>query len=121
MPDPNPLKIPHRLLAGVVLAGGLVAALVWGVLFLSIDRSRHESMAQAQAILVLRAQMYAEATRPLLRQVDERLRDLRDHWDGDPQAMAAAISRSPRGWDRSTTGRVIARATASVTFSSPWQ
>ncbi|MCB1957618.1 MAG: PAS domain S-box protein, partial [Rhodocyclaceae bacterium] len=113
------MKIPHRLLAGVVLAGGLVAALVWGVLFLSIDRSRHESMAQAQAILVLRAQMYAEATRPLLRQVDERLRDLRDHWDGDPQAMAAAIhARQPASSD--TPFRIrITSADGTVPFVMP--
>ncbi len=91
MGSASPLTTPRRLLAAFSLAGVLIIGLLWAVAITEVERLRAESLRESRQIVALKAQMYAEATRPILQRLDALLLDLRDHWDGDPEAMAATV------------------------------
>ena len=81
----------HRSSIGLVTVGVLLLALSWALALTEIARHRSESVRDAEKVVALKAQIYAEATRPVLRHIDDLLLDLRDDWRGDRQQMAVAV------------------------------
>ncbi|MBF0220427.1 MAG: PAS domain-containing protein, partial [Gammaproteobacteria bacterium] len=63
-------------------------AVIFAVAFNEIATDRATRISDAEQRVQLKAQMYAEATRPTLKRIDELLIDLRDKWHDDWQAFA---------------------------------
>ncbi|MCB1889783.1 MAG: PAS domain S-box protein [Rhodocyclaceae bacterium] len=93
---PTALTAPHRLLAAFTLVGALLLALLWAIVLTEVERHRAEVLRDVEQVVVLKAQLYAEATRPVLQRLDALLLDLREHWSGDPDAMAALVASRQR-------------------------
>jgi PAS domain S-box-containing protein len=77
-----------------MLAGlGLCLAVIWGAVYLELNRNRERHLNDARLEAVLQAQVFAEHTRNIFKRLDEVLFDLREHWNGGEQEFTSQVQR----------------------------
>ena len=69
----------------------LCLAVMWGIAWYEVSRSRDARLGDVDHSTVFQAQAFAENTQSIVKRLDEILLDLRDRWSGDYQSFAELI------------------------------
>ncbi|HZX32539.1 MAG TPA: diguanylate cyclase [Rhodocyclaceae bacterium] len=73
------------------LVVGALLAVVWGGIYLDLQRARDEILAGNRSELNNLALAFSKEIESSIKTVDMALLDLREHWDGDTRRFAAAV------------------------------
>ncbi|MDP3537538.1 MAG: PAS domain S-box protein [Azonexus sp.] len=75
----------------LLISQALLWLLIAGFAAYEIERSRRESLREAETSTVFQAQAFAENTRSTIKRLNELLLNLRTEWDGDWERFAAVV------------------------------
>ena len=81
----------NSLTLRVALAASLCLAIVWSAVYFELERSRASYVHEAEVRTAVRARVFAENTRSIIKRVNEILLDTRRQWNGDWKLFAEVI------------------------------